>query len=460
MKALFCFVLLLLPFSAAFSQVFVKENRLWSNLEYGNQQPEKQAYHSYWIKFEGDTIINDTIYKNVWRSDDSLHTNWHAYGFIREDSSKKVFTRQVPGLNYTSSELLLYNFDLIPGDILYTNSGITIRIDSLSTIAFSGKQLKVIYTNIGLEWIEDIGSLSGVFNGQSNILLFQQYKSLLCFSENDTLIYHNENYSTCFVRHIPRAIPHLLTIREVYDFEVGDEFHYKLTSNGQSTPNAERITITAKEYSVDSSSLTYTYIHDNYFTTVSNQHLDYHFSQYTSQQELIALNLTMLSVTTVDSAIRSLTIYYDSLCHEPVNGFYIMDKRDFEPSSDYYEYGKGLGLVIYEYGGEGPSENTMFYYKKQGITCGTPDLTTSTDKFDEPENLKVYPNPASEFLTIEMGVPLPFDLVICDLSGKIVYSQNNSESRMIINVSGIHKGIYLLKIQSGNQIFHRKIVIL
>lgn len=45
---------------------------------------------------------------------------------------------------------------------------------------------------------------------------------------------------------------------------------------------------------------------------------------------------------------------------------------------------------------------------------------------------------------------------IFDLLGKRVYSTNQSEK--IINIDFLSKGMYLLKINTENQIFHSKII--
>jgi hypothetical protein len=109
-----CFLFIFLTFCRA--QVFVSESKLWSNLEYGTEQPARENYHSYWIKFQGDSIIHDTLYKKMLRSDDSLHTNWVSYGFMREDSTKKVYANGVPNRYFPAGEVLLYDFNLKKGD--------------------------------------------------------------------------------------------------------------------------------------------------------------------------------------------------------------------------------------------------------------------------------------------------------------------------------------------------------
>jgi len=56
----------------------------------------------------------------------------------------------------------------------------------------------------------------------------------------------------------------LMTIGEVFDFEIGDEFQIRGSATGQ-PPNADWITIIAKEYSTEGDTVFYHRYHDSYF---------------------------------------------------------------------------------------------------------------------------------------------------------------------------------------------------
>ena len=76
------------------SQSLFIEDKLWSNTSIGTS--DGSEHQSYWVKFQGDTLINNLEYKKVMRSDDSLHSNWDVKGFIREDvASQKVYLYDV-----------------------------------------------------------------------------------------------------------------------------------------------------------------------------------------------------------------------------------------------------------------------------------------------------------------------------------------------------------------------------
>jgi uncharacterized repeat protein (TIGR03803 family) len=75
-----------------------------------------------------------------------------------------------------------------------------------------------------------------------------------------------------------------------------------------------------------------------------------------------------------------------------------------------------------------------------------------------PNNLKVYPNPADDYFTIESKSPLN-DIIIVDAIGKVVYQQNTNNTKSIINTSALSKGIYLVKIFVDGQSSHSRLII-
>ena len=88
------------------------------------------------------------------------------------------------------------------------------------------------------------------------------------------------------------------------------------------------------------------------------------------------------------------------------------------------------------------------YYYSDHIT-GTPDNDYTT-------GLNVYPNPASDYVIIDnSNNPCDFELI--DISGRVVLSIRNSESK--IDINSIPPGIYLYRVVSQNQEYKGKLVI-
>ena len=217
MKKLFLLLLIISVNYSGYSQTLVKENKLWSNTELGSEHGSD--YRSYYIKFYNDTTINDLKYKKIWRSNDSLQTNWFQHGYIREDSTKKVYKYNQ---QYQKDELL-YDFAVEVGDSLevrnstdtsyfyyiYANYITYIKLenspDSVKKIYFysSPDTLDGYITAI---WIETVGSTMGILFGLKNIGLTGGTWALVCYFENDTLKYHNTGFTNCFPTGFPESI--------------------------------------------------------------------------------------------------------------------------------------------------------------------------------------------------------------------------------------------------------------
>ncbi|WP_282080348.1 Ig-like domain-containing protein [Aquimarina algiphila] len=76
-------------------------------------------------------------------------------------------------------------------------------------------------------------------------------------------------------------------------------------------------------------------------------------------------------------------------------------------------------------------------------------------------NIKIYPNPVKDYINIEFsqhGDKNPSKVSIYDLSGKMIYSELSSSSKMTIDTRSMY-GFFLLKIQNRGQSFVQKLII-
>jgi PKD repeat protein len=74
------------------------------------------------------------------------------------------------------------------------------------------------------------------------------------------------------------------------------------------------------------------------------------------------------------------------------------------------------------------------------------------------EGLNIYPNPVSEFLTIELKHDADFNILITDILGKVVF-EKNVNSTEIVDVSGFLPGLYNISISTDENISNHKIII-
>jgi hypothetical protein len=82
-------------------------------------------------------------------------------------------------------------------------------------------------------------------------------------------------------------------------------------------------------------------------------------------------------------------------------------------------------------------------------------IAPSTQSIFNPElSLKVYPNPTINSLTIE-SAETPQSIEIYDITGQLQLSNNNSK---VIITNTLESGIYIIKVNIGNQVFNQKVL--
>jgi len=262
----------------------------------------------------------------------------------------------------------------------------------------------------------------------------------------------------------------LMTIGEVFNFEIGDEFHYE-GHHPEQPPNADRITITDKYYSSNGDTLFYHKYHDSYYTWVEwepEPHLEYYFwtrtdtVYYTHPDSSISSYNMWASNDTSLAYYETIVYYSEDQCDSLINGYYL-ETSNFEADVYHYEFGKGLGLVkaYYLSSQNWPHfvvyDDELFYYQKNGIDCGVPDtLTVSIPQLSENyPDFNIYPNPAENQITIEI-TQLSFNsltLEIIDELGRTVKTSIIHDNETTINIDDLRPGIYYCKV-SGDRIFN------
>jgi len=159
---------------------------------------------SYFIKFSQQIVINELNYNTVIRADDEFHNNWYNYGYIREDSTKKVFYKQ----NMESNDRLIYDFNIQVSDTVFIpfEDEYPLIVANIDTIFFAEKIRKRYYMQRSIEgnpagseiWIEGIGCLRGIFESGFAGMVGANTITL-CYYENDTLRYIDEYYTDCYL---------------------------------------------------------------------------------------------------------------------------------------------------------------------------------------------------------------------------------------------------------------------
>ena len=176
----------------AFSQAYIpfaKDGKEWTELSKSGIDTNNKSIVNY--RMEGDTLIGIKQYKKV------LSSNSYFNCYISEDTSLKKVYCQLSS-DPPNNEFLLYDFNLQVGDTFYDCS---MPVLNKTVEYFAGKnRTKLVLENpfVTMVWYEGIGSLrQGVFLPKCYV---GSYKYLLCYLENDTLLYHNSVLNdSCFI---------------------------------------------------------------------------------------------------------------------------------------------------------------------------------------------------------------------------------------------------------------------
>ena len=185
----------------------VDTNKTWHVLEAGF------GGNTYTITYtcEGDTIINNENYKNVFFTYEEFPVNWIHCGFIREDENHKVYYSEYQPNNPAYFEpRLLYDFDAEINDTLTITSfpyhfptEIEIVITGIDSVLAGGAFRKRTWFDCESYdynyWIEGIGSNNGLKEPGFYCTVVCPTVDLLCVKENGVIIYHNDYYESCYI---------------------------------------------------------------------------------------------------------------------------------------------------------------------------------------------------------------------------------------------------------------------
>ncbi len=95
------------------------------------------------------------------------------------------------------------------------------------------------------------------------------------------------------------------------------------------------------------------------------------------------------------------------------------------------------------------------WYSRRGISLNTSIQNLTSNSLTD---LKVYPNPAQQSFTVEFTQE-NFDLIITDLTGRIIYDQKNISGKTQIDSKDSTGGIYFVQATNGKFILYKKLII-
>ncbi len=101
---------------------------------------------------------------------------------------------------------------------------------------------------------------------------------------------------------------------------------------------------------------------------------------------------------------------------------------------------------------EGSSTGKVVFEKEQMSATDVEELAGA-----EENRLKVYPNPATTFLNVELPGIDDAQVWLYDITGQLVRTGKLTDQNYRTNVSGLHKGVYVLRVKAGQNVSSQKV---
>ena len=251
------------------------------------------------------------------------------------------------------------------------------------------------------------------------------------------------------------------TIGEIYDFEIGDEFHitgyHYVNYGGPGTVTQWRQIdkIIGKFYSPYSDTLFY----NTYRRYTENEYPEPGWTYYDTIILEYYTNLESLIYNgDIDTVFSDSSLYNGRL----INGAMYDDSYGLLR----HRFVNGCGLFYYKYynhyGFEEEFVNKIVYFNKNGEEWGNPITITNTiqEEFNR-FSITLYPNPTDGkvFINYEGEASKNYEIKIFDTQGRLVlHNIQNSNEIHHVNVSNLNAGIYILKLILDTKIVERKFI--
>lgn len=92
-----------------------------------------------------------------------------------------------------------------------------------------------------------------------------------------------------------------------------------------------------------------------------------------------------------------------------------------------------------------PSGVTVNTTGSPNVVFSTSCLTGNQDISDQAGEMKIFPNPAKDFIYVILPWEGTYTIRITDMTGRLVYSNSTYCSKDLIQVSILSKGVYLVR---------------
>jgi len=186
-------------------QKLVQEGNQWNVYYPPTFDP---TYSTSIFNIGNDTILDgESYHKLMLKQNETESESIFNNTYLREDTTKKVFIKYG-----NSEESILYDFGMELGDTIVNSFYCSMRVVAIDSVQLNNGEARKRYQFEGIEsvysttyWIEGIGSVLGLDSHFFNFCLFDVPAQLLCFYENEELLYP-ENPPSCFLTDVDELV--------------------------------------------------------------------------------------------------------------------------------------------------------------------------------------------------------------------------------------------------------------
>lgn len=250
------------------------------------------------------------------------------------------------------------------------------------------------------------------------------------------------------------------TIKEVFDFEVADEFHYIWTESN--TPGGYKYRILAKRLSLSQDTLSYVRERTAYSSELLTQPINhFRFSFQKTTDTIYYTNLDSgihyyYTVKQSDSIhlVQDTNYLSPEFWNQRIYLYELRTNPNFEPTISTMTHIKGFGQVNWGYSQVASNMilgYKLIYARKQGIDYGNPDayyLKNNVSDSHQEIEFQCYPNPVNQLLFFQSLPENLQQITIRSLTGSAYKTYKEKEWLEPIDLTYLPSGMYILELHS------------
>lgn len=154
---------------------------------------------------------------------------------------------------------------------------------------------------------------------------------------------------------------------------------------------------------------------------------------------------------------------------------FFFSANDGVHGQELWEYdGSGTPSMVYDINpgtnSSGPFSfvlfNSKLYFRARDTIHGEEVWSYSPEvsnvRYEKSQSIEIYPNPSDGNFTIDFNQEylVPGELEISDFAGRIVYSLSHiADKKICLNLSGLPKGLYMVKLKTPHLISNKKVIV-